>query len=69
MNQGPKLTVSIAEAADRLGISVNLAYDSAARGELPTIKFGRRLLVPVRRLEELVDRASARSSGGDLQTH
>lgn len=40
------LTVSIPEAATLLGISKNLAYEAAARGEIPTVKIGRRVLVP-----------------------
>ena len=37
-----------------LRISRGLAYEAARRGELPTIRLGRRLLVPTARLLELV---------------
>ena len=41
-----KLTLSVSEAADMLGISRNLAYDLARRGELPgIIKLGQKRLV------------------------
>jgi excisionase family DNA binding protein len=48
------LTISVEDAARLLGISRGLAYESARRGELPTIRLGRRLLVPRQRLLELV---------------
>ena len=41
-----RLTLTIAEAAAMLGISRNLAYELARRGELPgVIKLGQRRLV------------------------
>lgn len=48
------LTVTIPEAAKLLGISRNLAYLAAARGEIPTLKVGRRVLVPRAALEQLL---------------
>ena len=48
------LTISMEDAARLLGISRGLAYEAARRGELPTIRLGRRLLVPRARLLELV---------------
>jgi excisionase family DNA binding protein len=48
------LTMSVEDAAKLLGVSRGLAYEAAKRGELPTIKLGRRLLVPRARLLELV---------------
>ena len=39
-------TISVTEAAAKLGVSRNLAYLLAARGELPgAIRLGRRILV------------------------
>jgi predicted DNA-binding transcriptional regulator AlpA len=40
------LTVTVPEAGEMLGISRNAAYDCAARGDLPTIRLGKRLVVP-----------------------
>jgi hypothetical protein len=40
------------------GLCRNAAYDAAARGEIPVIKIGRLLRVPVRALELMLDRAS-----------
>jgi excisionase family DNA binding protein len=49
-----RLVVTIAEAAELLGISRALAYELAARGELPIIRLGRRMVVPRARLLALV---------------
>jgi hypothetical protein len=38
--------------------SRNGSYDAAMRGDLPTIKIGRLIRVPVRALEKMLDRAS-----------
>ena len=43
---GRRRTLTIPEAAEKLGISRNSAYAAAARGELPLIRVGKRLLVP-----------------------
>jgi hypothetical protein len=52
------LTISVPEAGERyFGLSRNGSYDAAARGEIPTIKIGRLLRVPVRALEKMLDRA------------
>lgn len=49
-----RLTMSIAEAAELLGISRTTAYELAHIGELPTVRLGRRILVPVNRMAELL---------------
>jgi excisionase family DNA binding protein len=47
-------TISVEHAAKLLGVSRSAAYRAAASGELPTISFGRRLLVPTSRLLALL---------------
>lgn len=47
--------LTIEEAAMMLRISRQSAYEAARRGEIPTVRIGRRLLVPRRRLERLLD--------------
>ena len=50
-----RLTVNITTAARMLGISKNLAYSLAQRGELPgCIKLGKRTVVSVWQLENLL---------------
>ena len=57
-SDGHRLTVSIVEAAQMLGIGRTLAYEAARRGDLRTIRVGRRVLVPVLAIEELLAQAS-----------
>ena len=47
-------TVSIEDAGRILGISRGSAYAAAASGDIPTIKIGKRLLVPKAALERLL---------------
>lgn len=45
------LALSVSDAAKRLGIGRNSAYEAIKRGELPHLKVGRRVLIPVAALE------------------
>ena len=55
--EGP-LTLSVPEAGKRyFNLCRNCSYEAAARGEIPTIKIGRILRVPVRALERMLERA------------
>jgi helix-turn-helix protein len=57
MNEAP-LTISVPEAGKKyFGLSRNASYDAASRGELPVVKIGRLLRVPVRLLERMLDEA------------
>jgi len=49
-----KLTLTVEECAKRLGIGRNSAYEAVARGEIPVIRVGKRLLVPKAQLEKLL---------------
>jgi excisionase family DNA binding protein len=49
------IVLSVAQAASILGISKDLAYDLAARGELPSLRFGRRVVVPTKPLITLLN--------------
>jgi Helix-turn-helix domain len=52
MNEMPK-TLTVPEAGkEYFGLSRNGSYAAAGRGDIPTIKIGRLLRVPVRALEE-----------------
>ncbi len=52
-----KQTLSIYEAGKVLGIGRSAAYEAARKGELPVLKIGRRLLVPIVALERLLEEA------------
>ena len=57
--ESERLTVTVEEAAALLGISRNLAYELVTRKELPSVRLGRRVLVPRQALERLLDVESA----------
>lgn len=48
------LTITVPEAARRLGIGRNLAYEAVKRGEIPSIQIGRRILVSLSALERML---------------
>ena len=58
-----KLTLTVAEAAKCLGIGRNSAYDAIARGEIPVVKVGKRLLVPKVALEKLLAAGQSKKIG------
>ncbi len=47
--------IKLDEVARRLGVSRGSAYLAARRGQIPTIRIGRLLLVPVAALERMLD--------------
>ena len=55
MNGENRLVLTVTEAAGALGISRTHAYELVARGELPSLRLGRRIVVPRRGLERLLD--------------
>jgi excisionase family DNA binding protein len=55
MDGEEKLVLTVAEAAKKLGLSRQAAYAAAARGEIPTIRIGHLLKVPVVRLNRLLE--------------
>jgi excisionase family DNA binding protein len=42
----PRLVYTVPEAGRLLGLGRNAAYDAAKRGDIPTLRVGRLLLVP-----------------------
>lgn len=52
------LAMSVEEAARLLCISRTLAYEAVAKGELPAVRLGRRIIVPRRALEQFLAGAS-----------
>jgi excisionase family DNA binding protein len=49
-----RLTLTVGEAARLLGVSRGSAYQAARAGELPTVRLGRRLLIPRHALERML---------------
>jgi len=52
-----RLCLTVPEAAERLGISRNFAYELVKRGELPSITFGKRKLIPKIALDKKLEEA------------
>lgn len=57
-----KLTISVPEAAKRLGVSKTTAYELARREDFPAFSVGNRLLVSVAGLEKWVEAQAEKSS-------
>lgn len=53
----PPATMSVLEAAKQLGISRNLAYQLVRDGEIPTLRLGRRIIVPRAAFDRWLDSA------------
>jgi excisionase family DNA binding protein len=49
-----KLTITVEQAGELLGISRALAYEMARTGKLPVLRFGRRLVVPKKAMEDML---------------
>jgi excisionase family DNA binding protein len=59
-----KATLTVDQAAKVLGVGRASAYAAIARGEVPVVRIGRRILVPRRALERLLAGSSA-AEGAD----
>ena len=49
-----RLALTVDEVAEILGLSRSTAYLFATRGDFPTIRIGRRLLIPKAALEKML---------------
>ena len=47
-----EMAISVPEAARRLGISRTFAYQMIRAGDIPSVKIGQKILVPMKWLEE-----------------
>lgn len=68
MTDAMEKTLSVPEAGKRyFGLAKNTSYDAARRGDIPTIKIGSRLRVPVVALERMLAHPTER--GNDDRPH
>lgn len=51
-----RLCVTVPEAARMLGISRNFAYQLVREGKLPSIRLGKRVLIPLAALEKMLEK-------------
>jgi excisionase family DNA binding protein len=54
MNE-PRLTLTVCEAAKLLRLSRAFTYELVARGELPSLRFGRRVVIPRIAIERILN--------------
>ncbi len=52
-----KKVLTIPEVAEELGISKGSAYEAARSGKIPTIRIGRRLIVPRVAFDRMLEQA------------
>ena len=50
-----KLVLSVAEVRKKLGLSKGSIYEAVRSGQIPSIRFGRRILIPVASLHRLLE--------------
>jgi excisionase family DNA binding protein len=64
-----RLTYTIPEVAELLGISRSAAYACVRRGEIPALALGSRRVVPRAGLEALLANAGAVRNSSDAEAH
>jgi excisionase family DNA binding protein len=53
--QEKRLTLTVKETAELLGISRNGVYEAVRTGQIPSIKFGRRIIIPYKAVISMLD--------------
>ncbi|MCK4793795.1 MAG: helix-turn-helix domain-containing protein [Desulfobacteraceae bacterium] len=66
--EGQKLTLTIWETSRLLGISRAKTYEAARTGQLPVLKFGRRLVVSRYALEKMLKEAKPNTTQNDCDS-
>jgi excisionase family DNA binding protein len=56
--ESERLTFTVEEAGELLGISRALAYEMARTGRLPTLRFGKRIVVPKKAIENMLEHSA-----------
>lgn len=62
MSSNEALLLDVKEAAERLSIGRAMAWEMVASGELPTVRIGRRRLVPAEALRRYVESLEAEAA-------
>ena len=53
-NTPQRLALTVEEARARLGLSRGLIYEAIRTGQIPAVRVGRRILIPIAALEQLL---------------
>ena len=64
-----RVVLTVNEVAKLLGLSRASAYQGVARGEIPSIRVGRRILVPRQALERMLEGNSKPGKTGSVLDH
>jgi excisionase family DNA binding protein len=57
------LVIDVVEAGRRLGISRSAAYQAVRAGQIPSVRIGRLIRVPLAALQRMLDQAGADAAG------
>jgi hypothetical protein len=60
--QEPRLVYDVPEAGAKLGLSRGASYAAAARGDLPVIRIGKLLKVPMAAFDKMLEQAGCGTS-------
>ena len=52
-----KLTLTVQEAAQQLGLSRNSCYNAILQNSIPHIKIGKRILIPIKSFNSMLESA------------
>lgn len=55
-----KNTISVKELAERMGISLPMAYDLTRREDFPSLRVGARILIPIDAFKDWLAREASR---------
>jgi excisionase family DNA binding protein len=61
-NNENSLVFSVGQAGELLGLSRGLMYEAVRSGQIPSIRIGRRILIPKAVLQRLLDEAGTTNS-------
>lgn len=57
-----RLVLSVEEARKQLGLSRGLMYEAVRTGQIPSVRIGRRILIPRAALERLLEECSTHNA-------
>lgn len=64
MDPNTRITMSVEEAAAMIGLGRNAAYEAVRRGDIPSVRIGGRIFVPVASFRKLFDVDTAKNETG-----
>lgn len=66
---GDRLVLTVSEAAHALGISRAFAYELVAQDKLPSLRLGRRVVIPLARFQEFLSESTPSSPRPTSEGH